>query len=534
MLWWLGSVCGAHQTGTAGSVARCGTAISAWLGRHYVSTHRVLRPGKNCWKIAASERLAFLVDGKQYFDAVAAAFQRARQRILIVGWDFDSRIRLQPDLQPDLALGDFLRTLVEGAPDLTINILVWRNSVFYGSNPEFPGLPAGEWLAGDWLKHERIQFLLDSHHPVGSSQHQKIVVIDDSVAFVGGIDLTQGRWDTNGHSPDHPHRLEAEEPHAPVHDLMMMVEGEAARAISICAHERWRLAGGGPLEAVGPTDSLWPDHVRPAVRRHRVAIARTLPTYGEQREVREIERLNLDCLAAAQDSIYLEQQYFAIPAVANILMEHLQRHDGPEIAIVCTCRSKGVIEQYIMAQTRDRLFAQLRAADRFNRLRMFYPVSGPEPDGEIEVHSKVVIVDDWFLRIGSSNLNNRSLGVDTECDLALEAETPAALHAIARLRTQLLAEHLDVRADVLEATHRQRRSLIAAIDALNRGPRGLVGYDADDNSQPGPLPRAKQLLDPDRPLDLRYLWLTITETSWTAAEETETQTSVGRSPETPA
>jgi phosphatidylserine/phosphatidylglycerophosphate/cardiolipin synthase-like enzyme len=496
-----------------------------------VVQHRILRPGSNCWKTASSDRIAFLVDGKRYFDALAAAMEQAERRIIIVGWDFDSRIRLQPDRRPAVTLGDFLRNLVDSKPTLSIYILIWRGSVYYGSNPEFPGLPAGEWFAGDWLKHERIHFLLDAHHPVSSSHHQKIITIDDSLAFVGGMDLTQGRWDTSGHAPVQRHRVEVGENHPPVHDVQMMVDGDAARIVCACALDRWRLATGEQLEPPATARTPWPEHVRPAVRRHPVAVARTLPAYGEQPEIREIEQLNADCLAAANDCIYLEIQYFATPGLAEILAEHLRRPEGPEVVIVVTCRSKGIIEHYVMAQTRDRLFAELRAADRFGRLRMFYPVSGPEPEGEIEIHSKLIIIDDRFLRVGSSNLNNRSLGVDTECDLALEAETASARRAIGRLRTRLVAEHLGVRPAILAAAYRAKRSLARTIDWLNRPPRGLIPFDADENPASRPLPRAKEILDPYRPLDLKYLWLSITETDWAAMDGTEAEMMARRSRE---
>lgn len=503
-------------------------AVPSQLGRPDVPKHRVLRPGSNCWKTADSSRTAFLVDGKRYFDAFAAAAERAQHRILIIGWDFDSRIRLQPDRHPDVTLGDFLRRMVDSKPTLSVYILIWRNSVFYGANPEFPGLPAGEWLAGDWLKHERIHFLLDAHHPIGGSHHQKIAAIDDCLAFVGGIDLTQGRWDTSAHAPVNRHRVEVGENHSAVHDIMMMVEGDAAAAVAECAHERWRVAAGELLGPVPPADAPWPEHVRPALRNHSVGIARTLPAYNEQPEVREIERLNLDCLAAARNCIYLEQQYFAMPSAAEILAEHLRRPDGPDIVCVVTCRSKGMIEQYVMAQTRDRLFAELRAADRFGRLRMLYPVAGAEPEGEIEIHSKLVIVDDRLLRIGSSNFNNRSLGLDTECDLVLEAGTAAARRAITRLRTRLLAEHLGVRPAIFSQACREKGSVARAIDWLHRPPRSLIPFDIGNDPNQRPLPRAKQLLDPDRPIDLKYLWISITETEWAESDTGEPTSPNGR------
>src|SRR5690606_8058988 len=107
------------------------------------------------------------------------------------------------------------------------------------------------------------------------------------------------------------------------------------------------------------------------------------------------------------------------------LAQRLSEPYGPEVAILVTCSSRGMIEQFVMASNRDRLIRGLKKADRFGRLRIMYAVVPDGNGGECEVliHSKVVVVDDVFVRVGSSNLNNRSEGLDTECDVAVEART---------------------------------------------------------------------------------------------------------------
>jgi phosphatidylserine/phosphatidylglycerophosphate/cardiolipin synthase-like enzyme len=83
-----------------------------------------------------------------------------------------------------------------------------------------------------WRTHRRIHFCLDGHHPVGASQHQKIVMVDDAVAFVGGFGLSKWRWDTSDYRPGDPRRTDPDgEPYPPFHDLQMAVDGPAARVL---------------------------------------------------------------------------------------------------------------------------------------------------------------------------------------------------------------------------------------------------------------------------------------------------------------
>jgi phosphatidylserine/phosphatidylglycerophosphate/cardiolipin synthase-like enzyme len=120
-----------------------------------------------------------------------------------------------------------------------------------------------------------------------------------------------------------------------------------------------------------------------------------------------------------------------------------------------------------MDHARNDLIHRLHKADRHGRFRAFAPLA--EEDVAITVHSKVVIVDDWLLRVGSANMNNRSLGLDTECDLAIEAGSGSGplKTAVFRFLLRLLAEHLNSSADLVEQRIYSRGSVLAGIDELN-------------------------------------------------------------------
>src|SRR5215471_17358128 len=149
--------------------------------------------GKNCWRIAPAHRAAFLIDGDAYFSALASTFKRARRFIFIAGWQLDSRFRLCAEDPQGLSFGNFLHHLVHTNRALHIYLLVWDFALIYATDREiFP------FYSHPWRTHKKIHFLLDSSHPAGASLHQKIVVVDDAVAFAGGIDIADRRWDTPG------------------------------------------------------------------------------------------------------------------------------------------------------------------------------------------------------------------------------------------------------------------------------------------------------------------------------------------------
>src|SRR6202012_4319232 len=135
----------------------------------------------------------------------------------------------------------------------------------------------------------------------------------------------------------------------------------------------------------------------------------------------------------------------------DALAARLAEEDGPEIVGVLRLGSSGWLEAPTMSALRTILIRKLRDADVHGRFHAWYPdtPSGPGCD----VHSKLMIVDDEWLRVGSANFANRSMGLDTECDLVLEARGDAsARRAIASVRNTLLSEHLGVaRTDIQNA-----------------------------------------------------------------------------------
>ncbi len=380
--------------------------------------------GETCWRVEPADQFACIVDGADYFYYAKAAMLRAQRRIILIGWDFDTRITFErgdKTLHGSNKLGDFLRWLVRVRPELEIYLL--RSNVRL--------LPAFEGLWGrvtpvallNWLSSDRLQFAVDGVHPLGAVPHQKIVVIDDAFALCGGIDFTADRWDTREHLDDNRFRRTEDASYGPRHEVAAAVDGAAARALGEHARDRWRRATGRSLSPVDVTHDVWPRELEPMLRSVDVGIARTQPELDGRSEVREVEALNLEAFAAARRTIYLENQYLASRELVDALATRLREPDGPEIVIVLPRNSESFLEEQAMDSARYRLLDVLWTADVHGRLGVYWPVT--EGGTPIYVHAKVLVADDRLLRIGSSNLNNRSMGFDSECDLAIEADSDA-------------------------------------------------------------------------------------------------------------
>nr|WP_246206126.1 phospholipase D-like domain-containing protein [Propylenella binzhouense] len=448
--------------------------------------------------------MAVIVDAADYFATVRRAVLKARYSVLFIGWDFDTRITLDRpgngSPTPN-TLGKFLKWVVRQRPELQIHVLRWDVGALHalgrGSTP---------LVILDWMIDKRIHFKLDGAHPAGAAHHQKIVVIDDALAFCGGIDMTADRWDTRAHLDDDPNRVRptTHRRYGPWHDVSTAVDGDAARALGQLARERWRCATGEELEPPPPTGSAWPDGLDPSFRDVDVAISRTAPEYGDRPAVHEIEALYMAAIAAARKTLYIESQYFASRKIAEAMSRRLRESNGPEIIVVNPETADGWLEEEVMGSSRARLLRLIREADRHRRFRLYTPVtSGGAP---IYVHAKVMVVDDRLLRVGSSNLNNRSLGFDTECDLSVEA-LPGAQRGVALsrsivgLRNDLLAEHLGVPNAVIEEQIRAAGgSVIRAIEALRSDGKSLRPFQPPAlNDVEATVLGENQLLDPERP-----------------------------------
>jgi phospholipase D1/2 len=464
----------------------------------------LLRPGQNCWRIEQAERLTFLVDGEAYFRALRESFVQAQHSILVLCWDLDSRVRMQRDGKPDdlpNEFGPFLDAVLGRHRQLHAYLLAWDYHLIYAFERGWRSLIPFRFGA-----RRRLHFHLDDVHPMWACHHQKVVVVDDQVALLGGLDPTKNRWDTPEHRADDPRRVDPDVgTYAPFHDVQVMVSGPVAAALGELVRARWHRATGQPIPPVRPGRSMhdpWPRSFATDLASVPVGIARTHPGHDGQPEIREIERLILDALASARRHVYFESQYLTSERIADALASRLQEPNGPEIVVLVHPDSTGWLEQHTMDVLRARVLQRIRMSDRHGRLGVYYPEIPGLGARCLTMHSKVMIVDDEFLRLGSANLSNRSMGFDTECDLAMEADgNPKIQRTIAKFRNRLLGEHLGVDPSKIAERLGMTGSLLKTVEALRGHGRTLNVFNKTIAPEVDALVPDSRLIDPDRPLE---------------------------------
>ncbi|HEX7932541.1 MAG TPA: phospholipase D-like domain-containing protein, partial [Paraburkholderia sp.] len=469
----------------------------------------VMDTASTCEWILRAHRASVLIDAASYYSVLREMIPRARHSIFILGWDIDSRIELVPGGANDglpPRLSEFLCAVLDANPQLRIHLLGWDFAMLYAFEREW--LPS---YKPAWHARRRLSFRLDGRHPLGASHHQKIVVIDDSLAFTGGIDLTGSRWDTPEHRPADPLRKNlGKTGYGPMHDAQLMFDGAAAAAIAHLARERWRRsrashkAGRPFIEKPAARTDLWPSGVEPDFTDVDLGMSLTESAYDGRPAIQQVKALHLFAVAAARRNIYVENQYFTANSVGAALQKRIAEENGPDLAMVCPYRQNGWLQEATMGVLRARLHKLLKAADHAGRYAMYAPVVDA-PNGQfVNVHSKMMIVDERLLVIGSANLNNRSMVLDSECCIVIDARGhPQRQQAIARIRNRLLAEHLaSSETEVAQALARHGR-LNAAIASLKAGSDSVRTLEPLTPEVPPELcdiAEGVHVLDPEAPI----------------------------------
>lgn len=461
------------------------------------------------WRFARASRAHVVVDAADYFGLMQTALLNAEQRIMLIGWDFDTRVRLgegrrwwnapRRGVNP-ARLGAFVVWLVNRVPGLDVRVLKWN---FGALKFIFRGSMIVDLLR--WWRHPQIDFKFDSAHPLGCSHHQKLVVIDDSFAVCGGIDMTSNRWDTPDHLDKDPRRRSPNgKPYGPWHDLTMLMEGDVAGALGDLGRKRWEQAGGPPMEPCQPTShTAWPSYLEAEFTDVEIGIARTRSAWHSITEVHEVEALFVEQILAAKRFIYAESQYFAARAIAEAIARRMAMPDPPEIVLINPESAEGWLEQAAMDGARVQLCHAIGEEDPANRFRIYNPYTAG--GDAIYVHAKLLIVDDIVLRIGSANMNNRSLGLDSECDVFIDAARPGNEHAsasIKRLRFALLAEHCGLSVETVAAQLEADPSMHRLIDQAPKWGKRLEPFVLRPLTEAEKAVADNALLDPERPEQL--------------------------------
>jgi len=438
----------------------------------------ILIPGINCREIAEVDETGLLIDGSDYYRGFCAAAETAERFILLSGWQFDSDAQLlrEDGAGDECTLLAFLNRLCERKKDLRVYILAWNFSVIYCIDRE--------WLQSwyfKWSAHERIQFCFDSRHPFGASHHHKYVVVDGRIGFLGGLDICSGRWDERDHRALNPRRVNADRTaYPPFHDMQSYHVGAVAESLTQLFKDQWRTVCHCELDL--PIADQNPSvRLKNALRIEstRVAISRTQVKTTETgyETVREIRRLFRDAVAAAESLVYIENQYFSSQAIYEALVRRMidRRRPRLEVILVLAKEANAFVEQASIGIAQAKIIRHLKqlAGEAGHALGVYYPAVKNAGGAEIPVyiHSKLLLVDDRFLSIGSANMNNRSMGLDTELNVSWQARPgeTQTLRSLRDVRVNLLAEHSGLSGDRASVLARMR-GLVGALDQLARDP----------------------------------------------------------------
>lgn len=418
------------------------TLAERWVGRrvseqivrhHRRRLHRIgqldaLDPPAGGWAAGdpsprPGNAVEVLVDGAEALPAIAEAIRAARSHVHLAGWHFAPGFALERDGEPTV-----LRNLLaETAERVDVRVLAWAGAplpLFRPSRREVRRIRE-QLVAGT-----RIRCELDARERPLHCHHEKVVLVDDEVAFVGGIDLTWesgDRFDTSLHAP---------RANVGWHDLCTRLHGPAVADVAEHFRLRWREVAG---------EELAPPVVQPPAGDVEVQVARTVP----ERVYRALPRGQfrilesyLRALRGAERLVYLENQFLWSPEIEAVLADKLARPPHPDFRLVLLLPAD---PNNGADDTRGTIAALVEADDGAGRLAAstLYARAGRLAD-PVYVHAKLGIVDDRWLTIGSANLNEHSLFNDTELNVVVHDPELAR-----RTRLRLWSEHLELAPDAL-------------------------------------------------------------------------------------
>jgi len=344
--------------------------------------------------------------------------------------------------------------------------------------------------------------------PVGTSMelasyHQKFMVMDHDVAYIGGMNLRRVDWDTNEHRVFEPRRMlfsatteqreavaakQAWPDTGPRKDYMMRIEGPAAQDAADVFHERWSyLRETGVRYSSTTTDFAVVRDIAEREGGLQVQVTATLPEPFLEHAIAETW---LNAVAQARDYIYIEDQYFRIPMLVDAIIARMK--EVPSLKLVVFTKP---INEWTDpgCEWTYKTVAQLRAevGERFSlfQLRSFdWAVTWGIDETEayfadIDLHAKLLIVDDIFMSVGSANKNNRGIVYEGELNVAVLDET-FVKQARRRILSAILPSDV-VPDDTSDTWIEQLRSAAAYNDTVYRN-WDAQGFDMSLDGTPLP------------------------------------------------
>jgi phosphatidylserine/phosphatidylglycerophosphate/cardiolipin synthase-like enzyme len=382
-------------------------------------------------------RITPLIDGEAYFSRLYKALTGARHYVYIAGWCLTPHIPLLRGTQEDLIRTRLVDVLAQTAERIPVRVLLWGGAPAI-IQPTRSAVRETQRILREGIRGNLV-CALDETAQMTHCHHQKAIVVDGHMAFVGGMDLTTfagDRWDCDGHD------LRAG---VNWHDVEVEIEGEAVADVERNFRERWTaVTGESSLPHLDPAqDGSWstPAQIVRTIPRGRYAFA-PKGEFG-------IHHVYVEAIRRAREYIYIETQYLWSPEIMEALTDAMNSERDSPFRIVIVLPARATSGRW----DNDRHVESLRKADRGRGIAEVYSLYASGPAQGVRpfryrptyVHAKVAIIDDEWLTVGSANLNTRGLVTDSEINMvAQDAVLSRAL------REQLWAGHLGLTSE--EAT----------------------------------------------------------------------------------
>jgi phospholipase D1/2 len=446
-----------------------------------------------CWKVHERAKTALLIDGRDYYRAFYSAALTAKKSILLLGWQFDSDVELLrgEDLPEgaqaeDVRLLSLLDRLCRARPELEVRVLAWDHSVIFALERELL-----QRLYFEAITCKGFTFQWDNTVPMQGSHHQKVAIIDGRIAFFGSQDICQARWDDSTHRVPNELRTSRGSFHQPYHEVQVAAVGrEVVRSFVDLFAWRWYGATGEQIDVEKLIDQEEADNsfsfpvTLPMAEKSRLGIARTIPEVENRVYVDEVSKLHVAAIGKAERFIYIESQYLTSCAVRDALIARMHDEERPKLDIIVLLPHKpekfkeemtvGIPQAVMLKLLSD------EAKKHGHALGIYNVLTGHDEEGEpvyVYIHSKLMIVDDAIFLVGSANLTNRSMTIDSELVVAYEANGDRRVRdAIRRARVRLMLEHTGPNVSVRDVVHPTVEKLDARIE---EGRSRLVKHDAD-------------------------------------------------------
>lgn len=373
------------------------------------------------WAARSSNRLEVFVDGVDALSEIAAAIEAAQSSVWLAGWYFSPEFRLRPNCEQTLS-----ELLAEVSTRIDVRLLAWAGSPLPLFKPDRGQVGT---VAGDFRRQTRVRVALDARERPLHCHHEKLVIVDNQQAFVGGIDLTSyagDRLDSSEHSPRGSLGW---------HDAATRIRGPAVADVAEHFRLRWQEVTGERLPDSPPPEPAGEVELQ---------IVRTVPERIYRRCPRgefTILESYLRALRSARRLVYLENQFLWSPEIVAVLADKLRNPPSDHYRLLVLLPTK---PNNGNEDTRGQLGVLAQADGGAGRFLACTLYQRGEDACPVYVHAKIGIIDDAWLTVGSANLNEHSLLNDTEMNIVTHDPDIAR-----QTRIRLWAEHLELPATEL-------------------------------------------------------------------------------------